>query len=153
MGCFPCKNAIIRIKVSTTSGETKRFIATGSARNSAVFTKAAPVLSFATDGAIGMYHNIGDGIIVLTNIPKIFVKKKQSGNGASTSFFWTRWDPNLSIPKRAALSVTKRLDRKFSLFAYIVEGQDVLERSLRSGQCVVKSIDVLDGPWSISKAQ
>ena len=54
------------------SDSNTRFTAVGLARNSPVFTKAAPVLSFATNGALGMMHDIGDE------------------NGASQGFFWVQ---------------------------------------------------------------
>ena len=54
------------------SDSNGRFTAVGLARNSPVFTKAVPVLSFATNGAIGMMHDVGDE------------------NGASQGFFWVQ---------------------------------------------------------------
>jgi cyclophilin family peptidyl-prolyl cis-trans isomerase len=54
------------------SDSNTRFTAVGLARNSPVFTKSSPVLSFATNGAIGMMHDIGDE------------------NGASQGFFWVQ---------------------------------------------------------------
>jgi hypothetical protein len=48
-------------KSDDSSSSNKRLITTGSARNSVVFTQAAPVFSFATPGAIGLYHSIEDG--------------------------------------------------------------------------------------------
>jgi hypothetical protein len=89
-----------------------RFTATGLARNSAVFTKAQPVLSFATYGSIGMVHSIGDGL---------------GGGGASSSFFWVPPDRSLSVSEREASPAVKRLTSRCSLFAHVIEGNDVLE--------------------------
>jgi peptidylprolyl isomerase len=106
---------------------------TGAAKNSPVFTKAKPVPSFATPGAVGMLHDNGDR------------------NGASASFF--------CIPKGSSGAaweelrqnpiLNEKLNQRFSLFAYIVQGRDVLER-LRAGD-VLKKVDVLDGPWQLVK--
>lgn len=104
---------------SSTSA-VSRFTATGLARNSAVFTKAQPVLSFATYGSIGMVHSIGDGL----------------GDGASSSFFWVPPDRSLSVSERETSSAVKRLNSRCSLFAHVIEGNDILEM-LKPGDVLV----------------
>eukprot|EP01038_Epipyxis_sp_PR26KG_P006847 gene6847-9374_t len=108
-----------------------RFTAVGAARNSAVFTKASPVQSFATYGAIGMYHEKGDR------------------NGASSSIFWTRLkrEDGQNLMDLHKLAAIQRLNNKYSLFAYVISGNDVLDR-LRPGDIITNAV-VEDGAWKL----
>lgn len=110
-----------------------RTTVTGGAQNSAIFTPSAkPVQAFSTFGAIGMWHRKGDQ------------------NGASTTIFSAKLD---RISTRAtAMDQTpllKTLDNRFSLFAYAVDGIEILD-SLREGDMLVSAI-VEDGPWGLLK--
>ena len=106
------------------SDSSSRFTAVGLARNSPVFTKAAPVLSFATNGAIGMMHGVGDE------------------NGASQGFFWVQVDRSLSVSERHQSTVISKMNNRFSLFAHVVEGNDIMDL-LRPGDMLVHA-DVKD---------
>ena len=106
------------------SDSSSRFTAVGLARNSPVFTKAAPVLSFATNGAIGMMHGVGDE------------------NGASQGFFWVQVDRSMSVSERHQSPVISKMNNRFSLFAHVVEGNDVMDL-LRPGDMLVHA-DVKD---------
>ena len=110
--------------------KSRRFSAVGAARNSAVFTKANAVYNFATQGAIGMYHATGDI------------------NGASAPFFWTNWPKSLSTRQRSKLQVLEKMNRRFSIFAYVIEGEDQVMRRLQPGD-IVKSISLQDGAWRL----
>ena len=101
----------------------------GTARNAAVFTKASPVSSFATYGAVGMFHPRGDG------------------NGASIGFFVLPPDPALSVIERDALPAFQRLENRYSLFAYCIDGNDVLQQ-LTDGD-VLASCRVEPGMWDL----
>jgi len=83
-----------------------RFTALGAAKNSVVFTKASPLQSFATYGAIGMYH------------------PRMNLNGGSSAFFWCPMNHSSSITMNMMneLPHVKRLNDKYSLFAYVIEG-------------------------------
>ena len=83
-----------------------RFTALGAAKNSVVFTKATPLQSFATYGAIGMYH------------------PRMNLNGGSNAFFWCPMNHSSSITMNMMneLPHVKRLNDKYSLFAYVIEG-------------------------------
>ena len=118
---------------------TVRYTATGLARNSAVYTKGAqPVLSFATYGSIGMMPSIGDG----------FGDSLVSNVG---SFFWVPPDRSLRVTEREALPAMRRLSGRCSLFAHVVEGNDVLEL-LRPGD-VLLTAEVKDeeGSWRLQR--
>ena len=118
------------------SDSSSRFTAVGLARNSPVFTKAAPVLSFATNGAIGMMHGVGDE------------------NGASQGFFWVQVDRSLSVSERHQSSVISKMNNRFSLFAHVVEGNDVMDL-LRPGDMLVHA-DVKDeslGTYTLVNAE
>lgn len=110
--------------------KSRRFSAVGAARNSAVFTQANTVHNFATQGAIGMYHATGDI------------------NGASAPFFWTNWPPSLSTRQRSKLQVLEKMNRRFSIFAFVLEGEDRVLRKLQPGD-VIKSISLQDGAWRL----
>ena len=83
-----------------------RFTALGAAKNSVVYTKANPLQSFATYGAIGMYH------------------PRMNLNGGSSAFFWCPMNHTSSITMNNMneLPYIKRLNNKYSLFAYVIEG-------------------------------
>lgn len=112
-----------------TDPEKGRATFVGTARNAAVFTKASPVGSFATYGALGMFHPRGDG------------------NGASTGFFVLPPDPALSVIERDALAAFQRLENRYSLFAYCIDGNDVLQQ-LTDGD-VLASCRVEPGMWEL----
>lgn len=118
--------------VGTTDGgvKSRRFSAVGAARNSAVFTQANTVYNFATQGAIGMYHATGDI------------------NGASAPFFWTNWPSSLTTRQRSKLQVLDKMNRRFSIFAFILEGEDQVMRRLQPGD-VVNSIALQEGAWRL----
>ena len=70
-----------------------------------------------------------------------------SGRGArvsadsSSSFFWVRPDRSRAVPmsvgERHASPAVNRLNNRFSLFAHVVEGNDVLEL-LRPGDILLR---------------
>ena len=96
-----------------------RYTAIGSARNSAVFTQDAnSVLSFATYGAIGMYHDDLDS------------------NSGGSAFFSVPFDQSLSVYQRSQLPTMAKMNNKFSLFAFVVDGNDVLV-NLKEGDLLV----------------
>lgn len=123
---------VLREQIEENDTVNRRFTIIGSARNSAVFTSARPVLSFSTEGAIGMYHATGDG------------------NGASSSIFWPNWDIKLSSSDRAAQTVLNKMNKRFALFAFVIEGEIEVMRKLRSGD-FIKTMDIVDGAWSLEK--
>tara|TARA_A100001035_G_C27638981_1_gene433640 strand:- start:201 stop:701 length:501 start_codon:yes stop_codon:yes gene_type:complete len=98
-----------------------RYTAVGSTRNSAVFTQnAPPVLSFATYGAIGMWHSQNDE------------------TGASSSFFCIPFDNSKSVTEKTKEVSMGRLNQKYSLFAFCVDGNDVLV-NLKEGDILTKA--------------
>ena len=98
-----------------------RYTAVGSARNSAVFTQnAPPVLSFATYGGIGMWHSQNDD------------------EGGSSSFFCIPFDNTQSVTRRTKQVSMDRLNQKYTLFAFCVDGNDVLT-NLREGDVLTKA--------------
>eukprot|EP00981_Chlorochromonas_danica_P001830 scaffold386_cov174-Ochromonas_danica.AAC.4 len=108
----------------------RRSTAFGAARNTAFFTRARPVFSFATYGAIGMHHELGDG------------------NGASGAFFFLPADrAQYRVGQLHALPAIQRLNNRFSLFAYAVEGIDALQQ-LQAGDVLVRT-EVLEGAWRL----
>ena len=119
----------VPLEVLREGGEKSRRVATGAARNSAVFTKSRPVKSFATLGAIGMNHEIGDP------------------NGGTADFFFVRPDRSLSVQERYTSPSVRRLDARYTLFAYCVDGIDILEQ-LRAGDKIV-GMKLIDGCFSI----
>jgi len=118
---------IRRIPLETLRSEANgtRITITGAARNSQVFTRAQPVHSFGTPGAVALLHPVGDR------------------NGASSTFFVLR-------PKSPITSeILERIDKRFAIFAYIVEGLDVLN-SLGSGDSIL-DVEVDNGAWQLVK--
>lgn len=71
----------------------------------------------------------------------------QDSNGASSTFFWVRPDPTLTVSERHALPVIKRLNDRYALFAYAIEGLDVLEK-LKVGDVLV-STRIEEGAWRL----
>ena len=127
-------NATAALSLQPADASSARYTATGLARNSAVFTKAQPVLSFATYGSIGMMPSIGDGF----------------GDGNTVgSFFWVPPDRTFRVTERSILPAMRRLSGRCSLFAHVVEGNDVLEL-LRPGD-VMLAAEVKDeqGSWTL----
>ena len=109
-----------------------RYTAVGSARNSAVFTQnAPPVMSFATYGAIGMWHAQNDDA------------------GASSSFFSIPFDNTQSVTARSKKNSMARLNQKYSLFAYCVDGNDVLI-NLKEGDVLTRAV-VEPGLYNLSR--
>ena len=76
-----------------------------------------------------MFHNQGDG------------------NGASSAFFWMPADRSQSVAERQASSLTQELNNHYSIFAYAIEGNDVLEALNESD--ILKEVTVEDGPWRL----
>ena len=114
--------------------DNNRYIAEGLLHNTAFFTKAEPVLSFATYGAIGMYH------------------APQDGDGASSSFFYVSPSPqseDLNLFERHTSPAIDRLNNYYSLFAYVIEGIDVLEQ-LKEGDVLVSTI-IEDNAWELEQ--
>lgn len=108
-----------------------RYTAVGEARNSAVFTQdTSPVLSFATYGAIGMWH------------------PQNELSGASAAFFSIPFDSSQSVTRRTAELSMSRLNQKYSLFAYCVDGNDVLS-NLQAGDVLVRT-SVEPGLYNLS---
>lgn len=69
----------------------------GQARNTGLFTRAPPLLSYRTPRAIGLLH------------------PEQDGNGANSEFFWLRQDAR-------CVNTAKSLDGKYTLIGYVVGG-------------------------------
>jgi hypothetical protein len=61
----------------------------------------------------------------------------KDGNGASSSFFWVKPDRSLYPTERNELPTIQRLNNRYSLFAHVTEGNDVLEL-LRPGDVLVR---------------
>jgi peptidylprolyl isomerase len=80
-------------------------------------------------GAIGLLHEVGDY------------------NGGSAAFFWLPPDRSKSLQQRHMEPAVQRLNYKYALFAYVVDGIDVLEQ-LREGDVLV-SAQVEDGVWDL----
>ena len=113
------------------TGVGVRYTAVGEARNSAVFTQdTSPVLSFATYGAIGMWHS------------------QNELSGASAAFFSIPFDSSQSVTQRTAQLSMSRLNQKYTLFAYCVDGNDVLS-NLQDGDLLVRTF-VEPGLYSLS---
>lgn len=108
-----------------------RYTALGSAKNSAVFTKALPIQSFATYGAIGMYHS------------------RDNPNDASSAFFWYPVNHNASLTMNEIheFPIIKRLDQKYSLFAYVIEGLDILPKLQHND--IILTTEVQPGLWQL----
>ena len=121
----PFSGQIRRIPLETLRSEDNgtRSTITGAARNTAVFTRTRAVYSFATPGAIAMYHPLGDR------------------NGGSASFF--------AIPPKSKLTreILNKIDKRFAIFAFIVEGLDVLNQ-LDDDDVVLKT-EVEPGNWKL----
>lgn len=90
----------------------------GQARNTGLFTRAPPLLSFRTPKAIGLFH------------------PEQDGNGANSEFFWLRQDAR-------CVETAKGLDGKYSLIGYVVGSgrQDDLVPFLDGG-FMIESVQV-----------
>ena len=97
-----------------------RFTAVGSARNSLVFTRSIPVNSFQTIGAIAFNHKVGDP------------------NGSQGNFFLLRKKYEYKSTEAIA-----RLDSRYSIFAYVIDGLDLLQ-TLQPGDSIV-SARIRDG--------
>lgn len=72
---------------------------------------------------------------------------KGDNNGASTAFFWIPADQEQTVVERNAGSLFQHLNNQFCLFAYCIEGNNVLE-SLKPGD-VLESATVEDGIWEL----
>ena len=114
--------------------ERIRYTATGAARNSEVFTQnAPPVLSFATYGAVGLWHD------------------QKDVNGGSPAFFTVPFARDIRIGDRDRGDTMQRLNNKYSLFAFCVDGNDVL-LNLKEGDVLVRA-EVERGVYSLNKMQ
>lgn len=76
-----------------------------------------------------MYHGVDDG------------------NGASTSFFWLPLDRSKSLQQLHQSPVIQRLNNKYTLFAYVVEGNDILQQ-LQPGD-ILDNARVEEGVWKL----
>lgn len=77
-----------------------------------------------------MYHELGDG------------------NGASGAFFCLPADrTRYRVGQLHELPAIQRLNNRFSLFAYAVEGIDALQQ-LQAGDFLVRT-EVLEGAWRL----
>ncbi len=99
----------------------------GSARNSLVFTRSIPVNSFQTIGAIAFNHKVGDP------------------NGSQGNFFLLRNKYQFKSTEAIA-----RLDSRYSIFAYVIDGLDLLQ-TLQPGDSIV-SARIRDGYYSITNS-
>jgi len=111
----------VPLKTLRSSVNGTRSTVTGAARNSAVFTLAQPVYSFATPGTVALFHPLGNR------------------NDASASFFVI---PPESKPTRRILD---KIDRHFAIFAFIVDGLEVLN-TLGDDDALLRA-EVEPGPW------
>lgn len=68
-------------------------------------------------------------------------------NSASSGFFWLQPDKSMSVSERHMLPSIQRLNDRYALFAYAIEGLDVLEK-LRPGDTLVKA-KVEEGAWRL----
>jgi cyclophilin family peptidyl-prolyl cis-trans isomerase len=59
------------------------------------------------------------------------------GNGASSCFFWVQPDKSQSPAERNSIPAIQRLNSRYSLFAHVVEGNDVLDL-LRPGDVLLR---------------
>jgi cyclophilin family peptidyl-prolyl cis-trans isomerase len=126
------------------SAPSKRFVAYGNARNSAVFTNSREqtqldpslgfsptVNSFATYGALGMFHS-----------------REDAGDGGLEFFVLPRDELGVGdVNERDASPAFRRLSSKYSLFAYCVDRNDVLS-TLRAGDVLV-SATAEPGVWEL----
>ena len=126
------------------SAPSKRFVAYGSARNSAVFTNSREqtqldpslgfsptVNSFATYGALGMFHS-----------------REDASDGGLEFFVLPRDELGVGgVGERDASPAFRRLSSKYSLFAYCVDRNDVLS-TLRAGDVLV-SATAEPGVWEL----
>jgi cyclophilin family peptidyl-prolyl cis-trans isomerase len=73
---------------------------------------------------------------------------KGDGNGASTAFFWLKQDrAGTNINDIHNQKVIQRLNTRYSLFGYVVEGNDILEQ-LREDDILVEA-QVQPGAWKL----
>ena len=118
-----------RVPLETLRSEVNgsRSTVTGAARNSAVFTRAQSVYSFATPGAVALLHPLGDR------------------NGGSASIF--------AIPPKSKLTreILEKIDKRFAIFAFIVEGLEVLNQ-LEDDDVLLRS-EVQPGPWKLVRLE
>ena len=135
----------IPLEILREDGKSKRrFTAYGAARNSAVFSsvrestsldessKSPTVNSFATLGAIGLYHPKGDL------------------DGGAAAFFVVPPDPALTVVERTDTPAFRKLNSRYSLFAYCIDRNDVLQ-SLVPGDVLV-SVTVEKGVWELVRS-
>jgi len=72
---------------------------------------------------------------------------KGDSNGASSSIFWIPADSTQTLLERNSKSLFSTLNNQFSLFGYVVEGNDVLE-NLKAGDILVSAV-VEEGVWRL----
>ena len=72
---------------------------------------------------------------------------KGDRNGASASIFFPKFDRQLSSSALDSLPVVQRLNNKYSLFAYVIEGEDLLEE-LSPGDLIDSAV-VEEGMWML----
>lgn len=75
---------------------------------------------------------------------------KGDRNGASSSIFWLPLDRSKSVQELHNSAIVQRLDSKYCLFAYVIEGNDILQQ-LRPGDLLV-SAKVEEGVWQLAPA-
>jgi cyclophilin family peptidyl-prolyl cis-trans isomerase len=80
-------------------------------------------------GSVGMFHSKGDR------------------NGASVSIFFPQVDRKVPVSKLNELPVMQRLNNKYCLFAYAIDGEDIIDR-LRPGD-IIDSVTVEPGTWKL----
>jgi hypothetical protein len=80
-------------------------------------------------GSVGMFHSKGDR------------------NGASVSIFFPQVDGKVPVSKLNELPVIQRLNNKYSLFAYVIDGENIINR-LRPGD-ILDSVAVEPGTWTL----
>lgn len=79
-----------------------------------------------------MYHDDGDD------------------NEASCSFFTPLWLPSFTTAERESNPVLERLNRRFSLFGYIVENDESVLSILKAGD-KLQGIDIISGEWTLQR--
>lgn len=123
---------LLPLEVLRASGEKQvPSLAYGAARNSAVFTRDPPVLSFANANALALLHPADDA------------------NGANAEFFVVRAQPAAAKQCRP-VPLAKRLDGRYSIFGWVVERSELLAQ-LAPGD-VIESIEVLRGAENLVRA-
>ena len=94
-----------------------------------VFTKAFPVYSFATEGAIGMLHD------------------ERDANSATSAFFFVPFNGTISPTECSQDPLISRLDNRYAIFAHVVNGSDLLYQLAANDTLV--SADVEQGVWDV----